>query len=87
MSDVHNTGCDPDLFAALDAVQRGWGSTTLQVGQKYTEEEAARILRLVEAFMRCLANLCDEEGRSVVQPDDPSGSGTARTELDIRLTS
>jgi hypothetical protein len=73
LSDVRRTGCDPELFAALDAVHRGWGGTTLQVGQKYTEEEAARILRLVEAFMRCLANLCDEEGRSVVQPDDPSG--------------
>jgi hypothetical protein len=79
LSDVHNTGCDPDLFAALDAVQRGWGGTTFQVEQKYTEEEAARILRLVEAFTRCLASLCDEGGRSVVPPDDPSGSGTART--------
>jgi len=73
LSNVHSTGCDPDLLAALDAVRRGWHGPTLQVGQKYTEEEAAHIVRLVETFMRCLANLCDEEGRPVVQPDDPSG--------------
>lgn len=51
-------------MAALDAVRRGWRGATLQLGPKYTEEEAERIFRLVEAFMRRLAELCDEDGQT-----------------------
>ena len=72
LSDLRAEGCDPDLFAAFDAVRRAWRGMALLAGAKYTEEEAARIMRLVEAFMRCLAGLCDEDGEPV-QPDDASG--------------
>jgi len=66
MTELRNAGQDNDLSAALDAVRRSWRGATLQVGAKYTEEEATRILHLVEAFMRCLATNCDEDGDPAV---------------------
>jgi hypothetical protein len=69
LSDLRGEVCDGDLFAALDAVRRGWRGATLQVAPKYTEEEAARILHLVEAFMHCLARLCDEDGTPAARRD------------------
>ena len=57
LSDLRSQGCDSEVFAALDAVRRGWRGATLQVGPKYTDEEAERILHLVEAFLRHLAAL------------------------------
>jgi hypothetical protein len=62
LSDLRSQGCDSEVFAAVDAVRRGWPGTALQVGPKYNEEEAERILRLVEAFLRHLAARCDEDG-------------------------
>jgi len=73
LNDLHAQGCDSEVFAAVDAVRRGWRGAALQVGSKYTEEEAERILRLVEAFMRCLAARCDEDGIPAVPPDDRTG--------------
>jgi len=73
LSDLRSHGCDTEVFAAVDAVRRGWRSAALQVGPKYTEEEAERILRLVEAFMRCLATRCDEDGIPTVLPDGQAG--------------
>jgi hypothetical protein len=72
LGDLQGQGCDSEVFAALDAVRRGWRGTALQVGPKYTEEEAERILRLMEAFMRCLAARCDEDGIPVVLPNGQS---------------
>jgi hypothetical protein len=70
MADLRGTERDSDLFVALDAVRRGWRGAMLQVGAKYTEEEAERIMRLVETFMRSLAARCDEAG-------DPAASHQA----------
>jgi hypothetical protein len=72
LSDLHAQGCDSEVLAAIDAVRRGWRGAALQVGPKYTEEEAERILRLVEAFMRCLAARFDEDGIPAVPPDGQS---------------
>ncbi len=73
LDDLQIQGCDNEVFAAVDAVQRGWRGAALQVEPKYTEEEAERILRLVEAFMRCLATRCDEDGSPAVLPDGRTG--------------
>jgi hypothetical protein len=73
LSDLQAQGCDREVFAALDAVRRGWREAALHVGPKYTEEEAARILRLVETFMRCLAARCDEDGIPAGLPDGQTG--------------
>ena len=73
LSDLRDAGGDSGLVAALDAVRRGWRGATLQVGPKYTEEEAERIFRLVEAFMRRLAELCDEDGAPAVPPEGKTG--------------
>lgn len=70
MSDLRGAGPDNELFATLDAVRRAWRDEALQVGAKYTEEEAARIFRLVEGFMRCLVVRCDEDGDPVAPPVD-----------------
>lgn len=53
------------LAARLDDVRRAWRGARLQVGAKYTEAEAARIVASVECFVRCLADLCDEDGSAV----------------------
>ena len=42
LADLRNQGSDTEVFAALDAVRRGWRGAALQVGPKYTEEEAER---------------------------------------------
>ena len=73
LGDLRNHGCDNEIFAAVDAVRRAWRGATLQVGPKYTEEEAERIVRLVEVFMRCLAARCDEDGIPVVLGDGRAG--------------
>jgi hypothetical protein len=73
LGDLRSQGCETEVFAAADAVCRGWRNATLQVGPKYAEEEAERILRLVEAFMRCLAARCDEDGIPAVSPDGQTG--------------
>jgi hypothetical protein len=73
LSDLRSQGCDTEVFATVDAIRRGWRSAALQVGPKYTEEEAERILRLVEAFMRCLAARCDEDGIPAALPDGQTG--------------
>ena len=70
MADLRGMERNSDLFVALDAVRRGWRGAVLQVAAKYTEEEAERIMRLVEAFMRSLAAHCDEAG-------DPAASHQA----------
>jgi len=73
LSDLRSQGCETEVFAAIDAVRRAWRGAALQVGPKYTEEEAERILRFVEAFMRCLAARCDEDGIPAVLPDGQTG--------------
>ena len=69
LSDLRRDGCDSDLLAALDAVRRAWRGAVLQVGPKYTEEEAERIFGLVGPFMRRLAQLCDEDGEPATAPE------------------
>jgi hypothetical protein len=73
LGDLRSQGCDSAFFAAIDAVRRAWRGATLQVGPKYTEEEAERIVRLVEALMRCLAARCDEDGIPVAPADGKTG--------------
>jgi hypothetical protein len=54
-----------DARHALDALARvrsRWRSIGLVAGEKYTEEEAERIFASVDAFLRALAELCDERG-------------------------
>jgi hypothetical protein len=70
IGELRRGGGDSDLLAALDGVRRAWRGAALLVGPKYTEEEAAGILRQVEAFMRCLAELCDEAGEPAGHDDD-----------------
>jgi len=70
IADLKHDEADADLIAALDAVRRGWRGARLEVGAKYTEEEAERIVALVAAFMRRLAELCDEAGDPTGEPDD-----------------
>jgi len=73
LGDLRSAGCDSELVAALDAVRRGWRGAALQLGPKYTEEEAERIFRLVDAFMRRLAELCDEDGEPAVLQEGQAG--------------
>ena len=42
-------------FTALDAIRRGWRAATLLPADKYTEQEAERIFRSLETFLRALA--------------------------------
>ena len=73
VGDLRDAGDDSELLASLDAVRRGWRGAALQLGPKYTEEEAERIFRLVEAFMRRLAELCDEDGAPAALPTGKPG--------------
>ena len=63
---VHHCLCILEQGLRGDALWRG---AVLQVGPKYTEEEAERIFGLVEPFMRRLAQLCDEDGEPATPPE------------------
>ncbi len=52
-----------DLYAALAGMQNPWRNATMHLDQKYTEEEARDVFDVVRAFMRRLANRCDENGQ------------------------
>ena len=56
---------DPGLNASRDALHfigTRWRAPTLLPADKYTEEEAEVIFQAVNAFMRALAVVCDENG-------------------------
>jgi hypothetical protein len=67
---VRNDPDSDDLYASLDAVRAAWRDGELQVGSKYTEAEAARIVAVVEHFMCRVAALCDEKGVPAGELDD-----------------
>ena len=49
-----------DLRDVLEAVRKRWRSASLQLADKYTEEEAELIFQTLGGFMRSLAAVCDE---------------------------
>ena len=51
-----------DLRNALEAVRKRWRSASLQLADKYTEEEAELIFQTLGAFLRVLAAVCGEFG-------------------------
>lgn len=65
------TACPPPLAPALvrlQWVQRRWRAPSLIPAAKYTETEAELIFQSVGAFMRELADRCDEHGEASTAP-------------------
>lgn len=54
-----------DLYATLDAMKNPWRNATMHVEAVYTSENAEAIFQAVGAFMRKLADRCDELGMPV----------------------
>lgn len=51
-----------EVYALLDAVKGRWRDATMHVEEKYTEDEARRLLEVVQGFMQRLSERMDQEG-------------------------
>jgi hypothetical protein len=58
------------LYASLDAVRNPWRNSTMHVEQKYTDDEADHIFRVVRALLKRLACRMDENGDPKVAPQN-----------------